>query len=149
MVSSHIEEKSDVTSIVQDLWDTLKDNKNGVGLAAPQIGINKRAFVVNDGHSLKKTFINPIITERFGDVVDEAEGCLSIPGLAGRVARLENIIIEYFDENWMKSTTTYSGMQARIIQHEYDHLEGVLWVDHLPAQVRMEIKPYLDRIKYA
>ena len=126
---------------------------DGIGLAAPQIGIAKRIFVV-DGTSLedeemssfKKVFINPIILNEDGDEWEFEEGCLSIPGVRGGVFRKSEILIRYFDENWNQKEESYNGMKARVIQHEYDHIEGKLFVDYLSSIKRKLIKNKLLEI---
>jgi len=114
-------------------------NAEGVGLAAPQVGLINRIFVVDlstlaeDEPSLadfKKAFINPHIIEKSGDKVLMDEGCLSIPGLREDVLRYNTIRITYFDENWVEHDEVYSGFPARVLQHEYDHLDGIMFVDY-------------------
>jgi peptide deformylase len=120
------------------MFETMH-NAEGVGLAAPQVGLINRIFVVDlspladDEPSLadfKKAFINPRITEKSGDKVLIDEGCLSIPGLREDVLRYNTIRITYFDENWVEYDEVYSGFPARVIQHEYDHLDGIMFVDY-------------------
>lgn len=144
--------ETDVLSLSSDMFETMIQ-ADGIGLAAPQIGISKRIFVV-DGTSLeddemssfKKVFINPIILEEDGDEWEFEEGCLSIPGVRGGVFRKSEILIRYFDENWNEKEESYNGMKARIIQHEYDHLEGKLFVDYLSSIKRKLIKNKLSEI---
>ena len=129
----------DVAELSQDLFDTMHAAK-GIGLAAPQIGKGLRMFVV-DGSPLEeeemedftKVFINPTMDKENGDEWSFEEGCLSIPEIREEIARKPKIRITYFDENWDKHQDKFDGMQARIIQHEYDHLEGVLFTDYLSA----------------
>ena len=147
-----IKGETDVLSLSRDMFETMSQ-ADGIGLAAPQIGISKRIFVV-DGTSLedeemscfKKVFINPIILEEDGDEWEFEEGCLSIPGVRGGVYRKTEILIRYFDENWNEKEESYSGMKARIIQHEYDHIEGKLFVDYLSSIKRKLIKNKLSEI---
>ena len=144
--------ETDVLSLSSDMFETMIQ-ADGIGLAAPQIGISKRIFVV-DGTSLedeemssfKKVFINPIIIEEDGDEWEFEEGCLSIPGVRGGVFRKSEILIRYFDENWNEKEESYNGMKARIIQHEYDHIEGKLFVDYLSSIKRKLIKNKLSEI---
>ena len=120
----------------------------GVGLAAPQIGQSIRLFIVDGApfadeegeepdpkavgiESFKKVFINPIIEEQSGEVWAFQEGCLSIPKIRENVHRKETILVSYFDENWLFHEERFDGYAARIIQHEYDHLEGILFIDKL------------------
>ncbi len=142
----------DVELLAQDMFETMHA-ASGIGLAAPQIGMPLRMFVV-DGSPLeepgmddfKKVFINAQITERNGKPVVMEEGCLSIPGVRDNVERLDSITIRYFDELWNEHTETYHNMQARIIQHEYDHIEGILFTDHLSAFKKRIIKNKLINI---
>tara|TARA_B100000902_G_C27019943_1_gene769085 strand:+ start:75 stop:620 length:546 start_codon:yes stop_codon:yes gene_type:complete len=143
---------TDIISLSKDMFETMS-KADGIGLAAPQIGIAKRIFVV-DGTSLedeemssfKKVFINPIIINEDGDEWEFEEGCLSIPGVRGGVFRKSEILIRYFDENWNQKEESYNGMKARVIQHEYDHIEGKLFVDYLSSIKRKLIKNKLLEI---
>lgn len=145
--------------LIEDMWETMY-NAHGVGLAAPQIGKSIRMFVIDaspfaedeNGEpdtdpkakglaGFKKVFINPIIEEESGEEWAFAEGCLSIPKVREDVYRKEKILITYFDENWKFHEEEYEGYAARIIQHEYDHIEGVLFTDYLtPLKKRMITK---------
>lgn len=134
--------------LIENMWETMY-NAHGVGLAAPQIGKSIRLFIVDaspfaeddeDGkpdpkavglEGFKKVFINPIIEEEEGEEWAFQEGCLSIPNIREDVFRREKITITYFDENFKFHEETYDGYAARIIQHEYDHVDGVLFTDHL------------------
>ena len=151
-----IEEGTDMTSVLKDMRDTMHQ-ASGVGLAAPQVGKSIRLFIVDASpfaeeepeneeeaknfeilKDFKKVFINPIIEEERGKKWAFSEGCLSIPGIREEVIR-ENIVkISYFDEEWNFHEEEYTGVAARIIQHEYDHIEGILFTDHLnPLKKRM------------
>ncbi len=136
----------DLPAFLQDMFDTMYA-AHGIGLAAPQIGKGIRIFVV-DGTTLddveedmtgfKKAFINPEIVDEEGEEWEFEEGCLSIPNLRENVSRQERVIIRYLDEQWQPHEETYEGMKARIIQHEYDHLDGKLFIDYLsPLKKRM------------
>ncbi len=123
---------------VDDMFETMH-NAEGVGLAAPQIGITDRIFVVDLSPlgedeplliDFKKTFINPHIIEKSGDKILMDEGCLSIPGLREDVLRFNTIRIKYFDQNWQEYDEVYTGFTARVLQHEYDHLDGIMFVDY-------------------
>jgi peptide deformylase len=137
-----------------NMWETMYQS-DGVGLAAPQIGLSIRLFVI-DGNSLsddfpelkafKKTFINAQIVEKVGDKVLESEGCLSLPGIREDVSRPDRIRIKYLDENFEPHDEVYQGFASRIIQHEYDHIEGKLFVDHLSPLRRRLIKGKLNAI---
>ena len=150
----------DVKALSETMYETMYA-ASGVGLAAPQIGQSIRMFVV-DGEPLnedeaeedidpglvgfKKVFINPEIIEEAGDDWGFEEGCLSIPGIRGEVVRPEIIVIRYFDTDWVEHEEEYEGMAARIIQHEYDHLDGKLFTDYLPTLRRQLIKKKLSDI---
>ena len=142
----------DVLNLSNDMFETMS-HADGIGLAAPQIGISKRIFVVDgtsldddDMSSFKKVFINPTILEEEGDEWEFEEGCLSIPGVRAGVFRKSEILIRYFDENWIEKEERYTGMKARVIQHEYDHIEGKLFVDYLSSIKRKLIKNKLSEI---
>ena len=136
----------DLKVLIQDMFATMYA-AHGIGLAAPQIGKSIRIFVV-DGTSLeekdedmsnfKKVFINPTIIEKDGDEWEFEEGCLSIPNIREDVVRPEKVKIRYVDEDWSQKEETYEGVKARIIQHEYDHLDGKMFIDYLsPLKKRM------------
>lgn len=133
--------------LIANMYETMY-NADGVGLAGPQVGLEDRIFVVDldpladDEHpefkGFKKVFINAEITERTGDVELVEEGCLSIPGIHEKVPREEHIRIKYLDENLESHDEPYSGFMARVIQHEYDHLDGAMFVDRIsPLRKRM------------
>jgi len=141
-----IKKDTDLKPLVQDMFETMKA-ANGIGLAAPQIGKAIRLFIV-DGTSLddeeedmsdfRKVFINPMVLEEQGEKWEFEEGCLSIPNVRENVSRPEKIKIRYYDEDWNLKEEEYDGMKARIIQHEYDHIEGKLFIDYLsPLKKRM------------
>ena len=114
----------DDMQVVRDLLDTLKANEDGcVGMAANMIGIKKRIIAVNMGF-MNVAMINPVITAKSGEYETE-EGCLSLVGVR-KTKRYENIEVEYFDINWKKQKGKFSGWTAQIIQHECDHLEGII-----------------------
>ena len=134
----------------------------GIGLAAPQIGISKRFFVIDVDYNREETeedsgeyvlsdfapkvFINPIIEEESGEEWGFNEGCLSIPKIREEVFRKEKITISYYDENWALKEEVYDGYAARIIQHEYDHIDGVLFTDHLSPLKKRLLKNKLQNI---
>lgn len=142
----------ELKKLIADMYETM-NQANGVGLAAPQIGKNIRLFIA-DGTPLdslkdsnfKKTFINAEILEESGEPWAYNEGCLSIPGVREDVMRKPNIKIKYLDENFIEHIEEFSGVAARIIQHEYDHIEGVLFVDYLSALKKQLIKGKLSNI---
>jgi len=133
--------------LIDNMFETMY-GADGVGLAAPQVGLEDRIFVVDfspyadEDHpefkDFKKAFINAHITERGGEKEAVEEGCLSIPGIHERVLRENEIRIRYIDEMLQPCDETYSGYMARVIQHEYDHLEGILFIDKIsPLRKRM------------
>ena len=140
-----IEKGTDLSAIIKDMFETMYAAK-GIGLAAPQIGKSIRLFIVDgspleeepDMENFKKAFINPQILSESGEPWPFEEGCLSIPNIREDVMRKEKLLIRYFDENWKKQEEEFDGMKARIIQHEYDHIEGKLFIDYLaPLKKRM------------
>lgn len=147
--------------IIANMYDTMY-NAYGVGLAAPQVGLSIRLFIVDtnpfsDDEDLskeeqeqlkdfKKTFINPVIVKEEGEEWGFNEGCLSIPEVREDVYRQEKITIEYYDEDFKKHTDVYDGLIARVIQHEYDHIEGVLFTDKISSLKKQLIKKKLQNI---
>lgn len=143
---------TDVKKLVEDMFETMHA-ASGIGLAAPQIGKSIRMFIVDgspieeeDMEDFQKVFINPEIIEEFGDEWAFEEGCLSIPNIREDVSRPEKLVIRYFDENWEEHEEEYDGMKARIIQHEYDHIEGILFTDHLSGLKKRLLKGKLQNI---
>ncbi|MAC94730.1 MAG: peptide deformylase [Flavobacteriales bacterium] len=143
---------------LQDLIDNMFEtmyNAEGVGLAAPQIGKSIRLFVVDASpfeeeepklKDFKKVFINPIILEEEGKAWNFNEGCLSIPGIREDVSRQPKITIEYYDRDFNLVEETYDGLAARVIQHEYDHIEGILFTDLINPLKRRLLKSKLNNI---
>jgi peptide deformylase len=155
--ASNIEKGTDVKQLVADMFETMYA-ANGVGLAAPQIGKAIRLFVA-DGTSMqdeeegsedmtgfKKAFINPTILSEKGEEWEFEEGCLSIPNIREKVSRKESLRVRYYDEDWNLLEEEYDGLKARIIQHEYDHIEGKLFIDYLPALKKRMLKGKLADI---
>ncbi len=144
----------DLEQVIADLFETLH-RAEGLGLAAPQIGMSIRIFVI-DGSPLaddepeladfKKVFINAHITEKSGDLHLMNEGCLSIPNLREEINRESHIRITYYDENWQFHDEKYDGYKARIIQHEYDHLDGILFTDKVSPLRKRLLKGKLTAI---
>jgi len=141
--------------LLENMWETMY-NASGIGLAAPQIGLPIRLFLVDstqmedddkDFKGIKKVLINAEIIEENGEEVTHEEGCLSIPDITGEVARQPIVRIKYLDENFVEHDEIYSGMNARVIQHEYDHIEGVLFTEKLKPLKRTLIKRRLEKIK--
>lgn len=150
----------DLDQLIENMYETMY-KAHGIGLAAPQVGLNIRLFVIDasplaededyvdikdDLALCKKVFINPKITKRDGELWKFNEGCLSIPDIREDIKRLENITIEYFDQNWNKKTENFGDVRARIIQHEYDHIEGILFTDLLSPLKKKLLKGKLANI---
>lgn len=138
----------DFKKFIDDLTETMYVS-DGVGLAAPQVNRNIRVFVIDcnpfkerypEADGVKGLFINAEMIEQTGESWFYNEGCLSIPGIHEDVSRKKTIKIKYLDENWVEHTKTYTGIVARVIQHEYDHLEGVLFTDHLSPMRKLLLK---------
>lgn len=143
-----------LAEFIENMWETMY-NAEGVGLAAPQVGKSIRLFTVDcspfeeDEPSLKnfkKLFINPIILEEEGKEWTFNEGCLSIPSIREDVSRKPKITIEYYDENWELKEEIYEGLAARVIQHEYDHIEGILFTDKINPLKKRLINSKLNNI---
>ena len=150
-----------LNELISNMWETMY-NANGVGLAAPQIGLPVRLFLVDatpfaedeelsekertELEGFKNVFINAKIEEETGDDWVFNEGCLSIPDIREDVTRKDTITISYLDENFQKHTETYDGILARIIQHEYDHIEGVLFTDKVSSLKKRLLKGRLSNI---
>ena len=151
------EDFKELDQFIEDLFDTMHAS-DGVGLAAPQVGKSLRIFVVdttpmaenNDDEpelkDFRKVFINPYILEEWGDSWAFEEGCLSLPNLREEVSRPENVKIEYYDENWVLHEEEYNGIRARVIQHEYDHLDGKMFTDKVSPIKRKLLAPRLKSI---
>lgn len=114
-----------INEVIKNMFETMY-NAKGIGLAANQIGYNIRVFIIKN-----KIFINPKLIKIYGNLNKNKEGCLSIPSIFENVLRKSNIKIQYFNENWKLCINKFNGIDARIIQHEYDHIEGKLFIDYL------------------
>ena len=143
-----------LNTLINDMFETMYA-ASGVGLAAPQVNLPIRLFVVDaspfeeddpKAKGFKKAFINARIVERTGEEVLMDEGCLSFPGFREEILRHETIRIQYLDENFQPHDETYSGIIARIIQHEYDHIDGILIVDHLSNHRKVLLKRKLKEL---
>ena len=146
-----------LNKLIADMFETMYEAR-GVGLAAPQIGLPIRLFIVDAtpfaegedaepaAEGFKRVFINPIIFEETGDEWPFEEGCLSIPNIREEVKRKSNLKIEYYDENWELYEEELDGVLARVVQHEYDHIEGVLFTDKLSPLRRTLLKGKLTDI---
>lgn len=155
----------ELDKLISDMFETMY-NAQGVGLAAPQIGKSIRLFIVDGSpfaddeddqdsepdpkavgmENFKKVFINPIIEEEEGEEWGFQEGCLSIPKIREEVFRKEKIHVTYYDENWNFHEESFDGYAARIIQHEYDHIDGILFTDHLSPFKRRLLQKRLQVI---
>ena len=148
--------------LVENMFETMYQAK-GVGLAAPQVGLNIRLFIVDGApfadeegdepdpravgmETFKKVFVNPVIEEESGEVWAFQEGCLSIPKIRENVHRKSDILLSYYDENWAFHEERFSGYAARIIQHEYDHIEGILFTDRLNPLKKKLVQKKLKQI---
>jgi peptide deformylase len=138
--------------LIANMYETMYAS-NGIGLAAPQIGLSIRLFVVDgseiddiDPVDFKQTFINPVILEEFDAKWSFEEGCLSIPQVREHVSRHGKLRIRYQDEQFREHEAEFDGMAARIIQHEYDHIEGVLFTDRISPLKRNLLKGKLSNI---
>lgn len=136
-----------LSELIENMYETMY-NAEGVGLAAPQIGLGIRLFVLDttpaasedhpDLKDFKKAFINPKVISTTGEPWEMEEGCLSLPNIHENVTRDEEVTLEYTDENWETKTETFNGYKARVILHEYDHLEGKLFIDYIsPLRKRL------------
>ncbi|HNS12344.1 MAG TPA: peptide deformylase [Bacteroidia bacterium] len=138
--------------LIADMFETMYHSR-GVGLAAPQIGLSIRLFVADGAPfeeeeviDFKEVFINPVIHSEDGSLWKFNEGCLSIPNIREDVQRKDTLSISYYDAKWDKQEKTFSGLAARIIQHEYDHLEGVLFTDRISPLRKRLLKNKLSEI---
>ncbi|GAB2773589.1 peptide deformylase [Hymenobacter luteus] len=154
---------AELKQIIADMFDTMY-HAHGVGLAAPQVGKSIRLFVIDSAPMLdedeegnpiieeptaapvKRAFINPRMVSETGEEWGFEEGCLSIPGIREKVVRHATIVLRYEDENRQVHEETFSGMTARVIQHEYDHLEGILFTDYASGLKKQLLKGKLARI---
>jgi peptide deformylase len=153
-----------LAKLIEDMWETMYAS-NGVGLAAPQVNRDIRLFVMDsaqifanmdeeerkeenypDAPGIKQAFINAHIVEEIGDDWAYNEGCLSIPKIREDIYRAEEVTMKYLDENFKEHTKTFSGVTARIILHEYDHIDGKLFIDHISPLKRKLLRRKLDDI---
>ena len=150
-----------IKQLIDDMYETMY-NANGVGLAAPQIGKSIKLFIIDTApflnideneiegikvESIKQIFINPVIIEESGDSWSFEEGCLSIPNIREDVKRKSDINIQFYDENFTLNKKSFSGIVARVIQHEYDHIKGILFTDKLTSFKKRLLKNKLNNIE--
>ena len=141
-----IDEK--IQEILDNMVETMYETK-GVGLAAPQVGLNKRMFVADwsgEGEALRKV-INPVITPLTKELIDWEEGCLSVPGIYKKVERPKKVRIEYLNEKGEKVVEELEGFPAIVVQHEFDHLEAILFVDKISPMAKRMISKKLQALK--
>ena len=143
-----------IQTIIDNMFETMY-NARGVGLAAPQIGLTISLFMIDstemedeesDAAPVKQVFINAEIIERSGENCIFSEGCLSVPDIHENVVRKGQIVIRYMDEHFVEHTDTFEGMPARVIQHEYDHILGKTFIDHLSPLKKTLLKGKLNDI---
>ena len=151
-------EYPDLQTLIANMWQTMY-NADGVGLAAPQIGLSIRLFIIDTEDverktekadtdiGLKQVFINAQILEETGEPWVYEEGCLSIPRITGDVERLKQVRIQWQDEHFEAHEATFTGINARVIQHEYDHIEGLLFTERLKPLKKRLIQRKLEDIR--
>ena len=148
------EDYIELETMIANMFETMYA-AHGVGLAAPQIGVSMRLFIIDAApfadddvvlQNFRQVFINPQILEETGEKWSFNEGCLSIPDIREDISRREGLTISYYDEHWKHHEQTYTGLSARIIQHEYDHIEGKLFTDKLSPLRKAMLKTRLDSI---
>ena len=138
--------QGEVKKLVDDLFETMY-RADGIGLAAIQAGIDLRVFVAGIEDRFRDAFINPRILESGKKTVHYTEGCLSIPRVNALVERPDTIVLEYYDEQLQRQEKEFSGMESRVIQHELDHLDGVLFIDHLDKMWEVMMADQLKAVK--
>jgi len=151
-------DSTELQNLIDDMLETM-DKAMGIGLAAPQIGHSKRLFVVNISAIAEEhygadaelpdqpmVFLNATILDESENVSEFEEGCLSIPDVHEEVIRSDTVRIRYFDRKWEEQTGEFDGILSRVIQHEFDHIEGVLFIDHISPFTRRLIKRKLNEI---
>ena len=147
---------SGLEQLINDMFETM-DKAKGVGLAAPQIGKNIRIIVIDTKamsedfpeqnlEEFREVFINPIIEEEFGEEISFREACLSLPRISEEIRRPSKIIMSYFDKDWNLHEKEFTGIKARILQHEYDHLEGRMWIDRASPLRKKLLQSKLEKI---
>lgn len=158
------ENSQEIQNLIINMWETM-ENSNGCGLASPQVNKPLQLFIVDsqitfenldtegqllyfekNDKGIREAFINAKIIDSSEETWEDYEGCLSIPGLSQKVKRPWEITIEYLDQNFIKHTKNFAGLTARIIQHEYDHTQGVLYIDHLKPLTKKMIESKLKNI---
>lgn len=147
-------EYPNLKELLENMYETM-NKADGVGLAAPQVGLPIRVFVIDldcmsedvpEYKDFRKVFINPEILELGGEEENYEEGCLSLPGIHETVKRMNKVRMRYLDENFVEHDEWIDGFQARVVQHEYDHLDGKVFVDRISALRRQLIKGKLNAL---
>ena len=133
----------EIKRIIADMTETMW-HQVGIGLAAPQVGLSYRILVMDDGQGAAQALLNPVIDSRSGTVREE-EGCLSLPGIFAEVERARTIRVSAVDIDGKPISFEASGLKARVVQHELDHLDGVLFIDRLPPVTRDRIKKKIQK----
>ena len=142
----------EIIGIISDMFQTMR-NANGIGLAANQVGLNKQIFVADispvEGYEKYKpiVMINPKIISKSDETVSIEEGCLSIPELREEVIRPKGVFVSFIDVNMREHTIEADELFARVIQHEYDHLQGVLFIDYFDDEKKKQYKKHLEKIR--
>ncbi len=140
--------------LIEDMFETMY-HADGVGLAAPQVNKSIRLFVIDadpfkdyypEAEGFKKVFINPTILEEDGEEWGFNEGCLSVPDINEEVIRKSKVLLKYYDENFVEKTEWFDGIKARVIQHEYDHLEGIVFTDRVGRLTKLMLKKKINNI---
>ncbi|NLK62259.1 MAG: peptide deformylase [Fusobacteria bacterium] len=143
------EKIDDINEELLELIEYMKKtmySASGIGLAAPQVGINKRLFIIDIGEGIK-TIINPEFIESNSSIIEMEEGCLSIPGTYKKVKRPEKVTVKYLNEKGEEIIEEADGIYARALQHENDHLDGIMFVDRLSTVGKKLVSKKLDAIK--
>lgn len=146
----NISERPGIDLFIKSLQETLNITKTGVGIAAPQVGSSIRVFISWADRSQgkePKVFINPEITEMKGGKKNQIEGCLSIPGVYATVERFQKVRVKYLDENWQPQDKLFKNFEARVIQHEFDHIEGIEFFDRISKTDLDKITPLLQKLE--
>jgi peptide deformylase len=138
----------DIEVLLAGMFELL-DKHQGVGLAAAQVGMSRRLFITNIVNDIPRVFINPSMLETSEEMVDYEEGCLSMPGVWGHITRPKTIRLQAWNEKGKPFTIDADGILARVIQHEYDHLEGALFIDKLSALKRERLLNKYEKLKKA
>jgi len=142
---------SKLNELIDDMFETMHKS-NGIGLSAIQIGIPLNIFVIEvhiieEDFHFRNVFINPIIKKEYGPFIKYSEACLSLPMIHAMVQRRAEIELEYYDENWNLHVENFNGYKSRIIQHEYDHLQGILYIDRIDYFWKKILEKPLEEIK--